>query len=186
MEKWIYHSLINGVFKSKGAGWIPYKTGIRKLLDIIQLHKNKDFPIDELFKVYTNHPIKFTTVYTNDNLNELEHSFLYYLIYDRNQTIRINDIDHIMPKSILESLQFDVEKINAIQNFQLIDLNTNRGAKNASPLKEWIANCVADKTAFLKRHLIPQNEDLWEEANFNDFSNERGALILNKVLSYFS
>lgn len=186
IEKWIYHSLINGVFKSKGAGWIPYKTGIRKLLDIIQLYKNKDFPLEELFKVYINHPIKFTMTYTNDNLNELEHSFLYYLIYDRNQTIRLNDIDHIMPKSILETLQFDAAKINAIQNFQLIDLNTNRGAKNASPLKEWIETSVTDKTAYLKRHLIPPKEDLWEEANFDDFSKDRGKLILVKILSYFS
>jgi hypothetical protein len=80
MEKWIYQSLINGVFKSKGAGWIPYKTGIRKLLDKMQQFKNKDFPIDELFKVYTDHPITFTTVYTTTNLDQLESSFLFFTI----------------------------------------------------------------------------------------------------------
>lgn len=184
MEKWIYHSLINGVFKSKGAGWIPYKTGIRKLLDTMQGHKNKDFPTDELFKVYSNHPIKFTTSYEANNIQELEHSFLYYLIYDRNQTIRINDIDHIMPKSILESLNFDTAKINNIANFQLIDFNTNRGAKNASPLKEWIENQIADEAAYLRRHLIPADKNLWSEDKFETFTSERANLILSKILSY--
>ena len=33
MKRWLYHSLINGVFRSKGAGWIPYKTGIKKILE---------------------------------------------------------------------------------------------------------------------------------------------------------
>lgn len=127
MERWIYHSLINGVFKSKGAGWIPYKTGIRKLLDKMQHYKDKDFPTDELFQVYTDHPITFTRTYTVDNLDELESSFVYYLMYDRGQTIRINDIDHIMPKSILESLKVESSKINSIKNFQLIDFSTNRG-----------------------------------------------------------
>lgn len=185
MEKWIYHSLINGVFKSKGAGWIPYKTGIRKLLDAMQGHKNTDFPTDELFKVYANHPIKFNTTYTTSNIDELEHSFLYYLMYDRNQTIRINDIDHIMPKSILETLNFDTSKINSISNFQLIDLNTNRGAKNASPLKEWIDNHISDKAAYLRRHLIPSDENLWEEIKFETFTTERANLVLAKILSYF-
>ncbi|MBP8113770.1 MAG: DUF262 domain-containing protein [Chitinophagaceae bacterium] len=184
IEKWIYHSLINGVFKSKGAGWIPYKTGIRKLSAKMQDYKNKDFPCDELFKVYTDHPIIFTQTYTITNLNELEHSFLYYLIYDRNQTIRVNDIDHIMPKSLLGDLNFEASKINSIKNFQLIDMNTNRGAKNGSPFKEWISNHIADKTAYLKRHLIPTDESLWEEVKFETFSEERGTLVLSKLNSY--
>jgi hypothetical protein len=182
MEKWIYHSLINGVFKSKGAGWIPYKTGIRKLLDKIQHFKNKDFPTDELFQVYADHPITFTRTYTIGNLDELESSFVYYLMYDRGQTIRINDIDHIMPKSILESLKIESAKINSIRNFQLIDFSTNRGLKNASPFKDWINSHVADKAAFIKRHLIPVDETLWTEDRFEDFATARANLILNCIL----
>jgi uncharacterized protein with ParB-like and HNH nuclease domain len=184
MEKWIYHSLINGVFKSKGAGWIPYKTGIRKLLDKMQHFKNKDFPTDELFQVYNDHPITFTRTYTIGNLDELESSFVYYLMYDRGQTIRINDIDHIMPKSILESLKIESAKINSIRNFQLIDFSTNRGLKNASPFKDWINGHVADKAAFVKRHLIPVDETLWTEDKFEDFTKSRANLILNCILTH--
>lgn len=184
MEKWMYHSLVNGVFKSKGAGWIPYKTGIRKILDKIQQFKNKEFPVEELFQVYTNHPITFTKTYTTANLDELESSFIYYMMYDRGQTIRINDIDHIMPKSILEDLKFDASKINSIKNFQLIDFSTNRGLKNASPFKDWINKHVADKAAFIKRHLIPSDETLWSEDKFESFTSERAQLILDCIIKY--
>lgn len=184
MEKWIYHSLINRVFKSKGAGWIPYKTGIRKLLDKIQHFKSKNFPTDELFQVYSDHPITFTRTYTIDNLDDLENSFVYYLMYDRGQTIRINDIDHIMPKSILASLKVESAKINSIRNFQLIDFSTNRGLKNGSLFRDWINNHVTDKAAFVKRHLIPADESLWTEDKFEDFARARANLILNCILLY--
>lgn len=154
IKKWIYYSLVNGVFRSKGAGWIPYKTGIRKLLEKIQEYKNSDFPVDELFQVYIDHPITFTTNYDRSNLDQLDSSFVYYLMYDQNQTIRIQDIDHIMPKSILEGFKYDSAKINSIRNFQLIDYGTNRVEKNGKPFKDWINNpsSVTDKPSFVKRH----------------------------------
>jgi len=186
MKKWLYHSLVNGVFRSKGAGWIPYKTGIRKLLDEIKKHKDISFPVNELFQVYTNHPITFTTQYDINNLDQLESSFVYYLMYDQARTIRTNDIDHIMPKSILESLKYDWAKINSIKNFQLIDYGTNRGEKNGKPFSVWINNpvYVNDKSAFLKLHLIPTDETIWTEDKFEMFIEERAKLILTKLIKY--
>jgi uncharacterized protein with ParB-like and HNH nuclease domain len=183
MKKWIFHSLANGVFKSRGAGWVPYKTGIKKILNKIKIYKNSDFPIDELFSVYTTHPITFTTRYDENRLDELDRSFVFYLMYDQSRTIRINDTDHIMPKSILQSLEFDHKDINSIKNFQLIDYRTNRGSKNAKPFSEWINNPedVSDKKGFVSLHLIPNDETLWSENGFIDFSNARARLILNKL-----
>jgi hypothetical protein len=183
IKKWVYHSLINGVFKSRGAGWVPYKTGIRKLLEAISNYKNKEFPLDALFKVYINHPITFTMDYNSSNLDQLDSSFLFYLMYDKVQSIRIQDIDHIMPKSILESMNYDQAKINSIKNFQLIDYGTNRGEKNGKPFKEWINNpkFVSDKKAFILRHLIPHNENIWSEDKFDDFLEQRGMIILSKL-----
>jgi uncharacterized protein with ParB-like and HNH nuclease domain len=181
IKRWLYHSLINGVFRSKGVGWIPYKTGIKKILESIKDFKNKAFPIEQLFQVYTNHPITFTTNYTSDNIDKLDSLFLYYLMYDRARTIRTNDIDHIMPKSILESKGFDWININSIKNFQLIDYGTNRGTKNGTPFAEWINNGehVIDKEAFISLHLIPKDESLWIEDRFTDFIGERAKLILS-------
>ncbi len=186
MKRWLYHSLINGVFRSKGAGWIPYKTGIRKILEAIKYHKNKAFPIDELFQVYFNHPITFTKSYTSDNLEQLDSAFVYYLMYDRGRTIRTNDIDHIMPKSILEGKSYDLAKINSIKNFQLLDYGTNRGTKNGKPFAEWVNNpdYVKDKAAFVALHLIPTDESLWPEDRFEDFASERTKLILGKLAMY--
>jgi uncharacterized protein with ParB-like and HNH nuclease domain len=183
---WLYHSLINGVFRSKGAGWIPYKTGIKKILETIKQCKNKIFPLNELFQIYIDHPITFTLAYTADNLDQLDSVFIYYLIYDRARTSRTNDIDHIMPRSILESMKFDPVKINSIKNFQLLDYGTNRGTKKAKPFGEWVSNpeYVKDKTAFLSLHLIPDDEILWLESNFEKFIDLRAALILSKIEKY--
>jgi uncharacterized protein with ParB-like and HNH nuclease domain len=192
ISRWLHHSLINGVFRSRGAGWIPYKTGIRKLLETIKKYRNKVFPADELFRVYTNHPIAFTTSYTSENLDQLDSSFVYYLMYDCARTTRTNDIDHIMPKSILDSnsmlkadgtKKYDWAKINSIKNFQLLDYGTNRGVKNASPFINWVNNpdCVKDKTAYIKIHLIPADETLWTEDRFEDFIEARANLILQKL-----
>lgn len=185
MKQWIFHSLLNGVFRSRGAGWIPYRTGIKKILETIKEYKNQKFPVKKLFEVYINHPIAFTTDYlTNDNfdkLDELDSSFIYYLIYGK--AIRVNDIDHIMPKSILEKKKYDLWDINSIKNFQLLDYGTNRGDKNAKSFFEWISNpkYVKNKEEYLKIHLIPTNEEFWEEKNFKDFIEERRKLIIEKI-----
>lgn len=184
MRRWLYHSLINGVFRSRGAGWIPYKTGIKKILETIKNHRNKTFPIRELFQVYINHPITFTTTYTVDNLDQLDSSFVFYLMYDRTRTIRTNDVDHIMPKSILETKGYDASKINSIKNFQLLDYGTNRGTKNRSTFANWVNNpsYVKDKASYIAIHLIPTDETLWTEDKFELFIQERASLILHKVI----
>ncbi|BCB95758.1 hypothetical protein JZK55_06800 [Dissulfurispira thermophila] len=184
IKKWLYHSLINGVFRSKGVGWIPYKTGVRKLLEVIKNFKNKKFPTNKLFKVYVEHPISFTTEYSSTNLEQLDSSFIFYLIYDRKRTIRTNDIDHIMPKSILEEKDFDWNLINSIANFQLLDYETNRGAKNGKSFREWINEDVQDKSNYVKIHLIPSDETLWDEAKFKEFIEERSKLIIEKINEY--
>jgi uncharacterized protein with ParB-like and HNH nuclease domain len=186
MKDWLYHSLINGVFRSKGVGWIPYKTGVRKLLEVIKNHKNQNFPKDELFKVYIEHPITFTTEYSSDNLDQLDNTFVFYLMYDRTRTLRTNDIDHIMPINILEEEGFDWNLINSIKNLQLLDYGTNRGAKKGKPFKEWINNpeYVKDKSNYIKIHLIPSDETLWEEDKFKEFIEERAKLIISKIKEY--
>jgi len=185
IKQWIFHSLLNGVFRSRGAGWIPYRTGIKKILETIKEYKNQKFPVKKLFEVYINHPITFNTDYlTNNNfdkLDDLDSSFIYYLIYGK--AIRTNDIDHIMPKSILEKKKYDLWDINSIKNFQLLDYGTNRGDKNAKSFFEWISNpkYVKNKEEYLKIHLIPTNEEFWKEKNFKSFIEERRKLIIEKI-----
>lgn len=183
MKKWVYHSLLNGVFRSRGAGWVSYKTGVRKLLNEIKKHHNSEFPAKELFNVYITHPLNFILEYSVENLQSLDPSFVYYLIYDGREATRKNDIDHIMPKSILQQYDYSWDKINSIANYQLLDYSTNRGNKNASPFAAWLTNeeNVSDKKQYLNMHLIPNNPSLWTEDKFEDFIDERSKLIINKI-----
>lgn len=184
MQEWLFHSLINGVFRSKGAGWIPYKTGIKKLLEVMSQKHNQAFPTTDLFNVYFDHPLPaFTTRYSQANLDILDSSFIFYLMYDKKQFIRVQDIDHIMPKSKLDAFGFDSSQINSIKNFQLIDYETNRGAKSDTSFKDWINDpaCVKDKAAFMKKHLIPSDESLWDLDKFVAFAEQRAELILQKL-----
>lgn len=183
MKEWLYHSLLNGVFRSRGAGWVSYKTGVRKLLNEIKKHHNSEFPTKELFDVYITHPLSFVLEYSIDNLQDLDPSFVYYLMYDGREATRKNDIDHIMPKSILQKYEYPWEKINSISNYQLLDYTTNRGSKNATPFAEWVnsEDNVKDKKQYLNMHLIPDDQNLWNEENFEDFIAERSKLIINKI-----
>lgn len=188
IKKWLYTSLLNGVFRSRGAGWIPYKTGVKRILEVIKNFKNTDFPIKELFEVYQYSLNVFITTYSSENLYQLDNSFLFFLMYDCKPPVRTNDIDHIMPRSILEEKSFEWNKINSIKNYQLIDYSTNRGTKNGKPFAEWINNSdyVKDKIAFIRLHLIPEREDLWLEDKFLEFRDERAKLIVGKIKKYVS
>ena len=190
MKDWILHSLLNGVFRSKGAGWIPYSTGIRKILNVVKEHKNKLFPTDKLFSIYREHPIIFTKDYLIDNdydrLEDLDKSLIFYLIYGK--IIRTSDVDHIMPKNILLKKGYDLEEINSIKNFQLLDSRTNQFDKNGKSFFDWVSNpiYVKDLNGYLKIHLIPSNEALWKEENFREFIEERRKLILKKIRTFCS
>ncbi|NPV14031.1 DUF262 domain-containing protein [candidate division WOR-3 bacterium] len=179
--KWIYLSLLNGVFRRRGAGWTAYKTGIRKILEVMKEHKNKEFPVDKLFKMYIDYPLSFDDNIREDKLDSYDFSFLMYIIYERCSKFREEDIDHIHPYAILEKIGLSPDGINTVANKQLLDRGTNRGNKSNKELKDWI-NSLNNKEHYLKRHLIPQKEELWMSCNYQKFIKERRALIKNKLV----
>jgi hypothetical protein len=182
-KRWIYLSLLNGVFR-RGSGWIPYLTGIRKILSVMRQHKNKPFPTEELFNVYTNHPVQFREAITVEHLPSWDSDFVFYLLYQDARAIVSRDIDHIHPKSLLEistSPEFSSEQIHTIANYQLLDANSNRNEKRAKPLDKWMENYVEDAMAYRKRHFIPEQPELWQTGRFIDFLAERTKRIVEKV-----
>ncbi len=175
MKIWICRSLLNGVFRSRGAGWIAYKTGIKKLLNEIKKHKGETFPHKELFDVYINHPIKYIEHINEDSLDSLDREFIFYFIYSgKPQVNRTNDVDHIMPCNILEKNGYSKDDIDSVKNLQLLDYKTNRGTKNGKSFLEWIGNeeYVKDKTTYMETHFIPKDESLWDEKHFLEFSKK--------------
>ena len=176
--RWIYLSLLQKIFRRRGAGWIAYKTGIRKILKVMKEHKNKEFPTDEIFKVYIDHPLYFKDVIDENRLDDYDFDFLMYIIYGKK--FRREDVDHIHPYSILESKGFGSDEINTVVNYQLLDYGINRGDKNDKELKDWI-NTLSNKNDYLKRHLIPSDQSLWISDNYKQFLEERKKLIKSKL-----
>jgi hypothetical protein len=183
ISKWIKISLLNKIFRRRGAGWTAYSTGIRKILEVVKKCKGSAFPESELFTMYRNHPLDFyETVEDNwDNLNFYDFDFVMYLIYDLPKNFRKNDIDHIHPKSILAKKGIDWGKINNIANYQLLDYANNRGSKNDKEFGEWFNSCVTDISSYLTLHLIPNENKLWKSDNFDNFLEERKTLIICKI-----
>ena len=144
--------------------------------------------MDDIFAVYVNHPLSsFSTTYTGNRLDSLSRSFVFYLMYcDGGLSKRTNDIDHVMPKSILEQQGKSAQMINSVVNYQLLDFSTNRGKKNDTPLKVWISSCVENKATYLKEHFIPADESLWDEDNFEKFYAARATLLCERIKSFFA
>ena len=176
IKRWLYLSLLNGVF-SRGRGWTPYRTGIRKILNVVRQYRGALFPADELFAVYEAHPLIFSRQVSVDLLPTWDMTFIFYLIYGcRSLTGR--DIDHIQPKSLLSQAGVAPEKIHSISNYQLLDVGSNRDAKRAKKLKDWLGGWTDTD---LDVHLIPKNPALWELEKFDEFLAERARVIKEKI-----
>ncbi|CAE6753236.1 DUF262 domain-containing protein [Nitrospira defluvii] len=193
LYRWIHYSLLNGAFKSRGAGWIAYRTGVARILEAIQGTKGKPFPTDAIFKVYKEYPLTFFKDggLDADDLDRLDQDFVLYLMYKKARQIRVNDVDHIHPRSRLmgkmETLGVQQHDIDTVRNYQLLDSATNRGEKQAKPFKQWLLS-VEDPKLYVTRHLIPvehEGLDLLDEKNFSFFLKERSGLILKSIQAEF-
>lgn len=183
MAVWLRLSLLNKVF-SYGCGWIPSKTGIRKIHKEMSENKGKAFPKLRLFNVYASHPLNCSWWSVDEsNLGSFDREYLFYLIYNGQSTIRSEDIDHIHPRSLLERAGIDESRIDQIVNFQLLDSGTNRGEKKGKELAKWIRESVDDENrqAYLNRHLIPKDPVLWQTDHYEQFCEERAKLLAAKI-----
>lgn len=184
MANWLYVSLLNKVF-SRGCGWIPDKTGIRKIHEVMKRNKGKEFPTNSLFDVYRSHPLYFTSKIDNNRVHLFDRDYVLYLIYDGQAKIRNEDIDHVHPRSLLQG-RFDDWKINNVVNYQLLDSKTNRGEKNGKELSTWINKHIKSENVenYLRRHFIPENHNLWESENFEQFFEKREQMLADKINQY--
>jgi hypothetical protein len=182
VKRWVYLSALNGVF-SRGVGWIPYRTGIRKILNTLRQYKGAVFPAEALFAVYRGHPLRFSVDVTPERLDRWAADFVFHLIYE-GQALSGRDVDHVHPKSRLESAKVEPFKIHSIANYQLLDEGTNRNEKRAKSLAEWLhGKSARDLNIYLERHLIPPDESLWQIDQFDAFLQKRAVAIVDKIRS---
>ena len=179
--KWIMLSLLNSVFRSRGAGWIPYKTGIRKILLVMKRNQGLPFPCDQLINMYQAHPLTFTVEVTEASLGTFDRTIVFHLLYRLPQQVREQDVDHIQPQSLLLKFPEYENTIDILENYQLLDVGTNRGAKSAKPLNEWIFNDISDKQLYLEKHFIPSDQELWKLEKYPDFLNARRQILIREL-----
>ena len=95
-------------------------------------------------------------------------------------------IDHIFPTSKLKEIKIGDSRVmrykkedrDQIANLMLLTREENgaAGKRDMEPL-EWFKN---KDTQYLKRHLIPEDRELWKIKNFDRFVSERKKLIIHK------
>ncbi|MDQ9168811.1 DUF262 domain-containing protein [Oxalobacteraceae bacterium R-40] len=188
IKDWLRVSLLNGVFKARGAGWVAYKTGVRKILAVMKVNKGRPFPVEDLFKVYRDHGLLFEdNINESTNLGLFDASFLFYIIYDGRNGLRLEDVDHIHPKNLLLNEKYDSAKINSIENFQLLYMVDNRGEKNGKSLAAWLKLLPLENISSYKTtHLIPADDRLYDPAEFPEFLRQRKTLIIDKITRVLS
>ena len=187
MKRWLRIALLNGIF-SRGCGWVPYKTGINKLHGVIKKHKGKEFPIGELFQVCKNHPLHFfETVATAGKIDSFDRDYVFYLLYDCQPTVRIENVEHIHSRSRLMRAKVADEQINSIGNLALLDYVTNI-RKSDLEVSVWLNSDTyvdqSTKSVYLKRHLIPEDQNLWKATSFAKFLSVRSQMIADKLNKY--
>ena len=180
-KRWIVFSILCGVFRSRGAGWIASRTGLHLLCGELRQHKGQVFPCQALFDIYRQRLHFFSDAVNALTLGQFDWHFVFYLLYNGGRIVREQDFDHIHPKSLLAKAGVDQERIEGMPNFQLLDSSTNRGVKNDSELREWIENHVEERQIYLSRHLIPPDENLWHTDEFERFIKARQALMIEKL-----
>jgi hypothetical protein len=101
-------------------------------------------------------------------------------------------VDHVFPQSVLRKvkaknpstgrmdvLRYREGERNQLANCMLLTAQENgAGGKSDTPPDQWFA----DKTPeYLTKHLIPQDPALWQLDKFEEFIEQRKALILTKM-----
>ena len=182
MLKWLKLSLLNSVF-SYGCGWRINK-GLRKLHEVMRANKGSSFPVSQMFRTYRENLHRFfdeKQIYPS-TLDMLDEEYIFFLIYGRpKQLVRIEDKDHIHPRSILMEADVDEQKIDSIGNLQLIDAKTNRVRKSSKEFGEWLKD-ITDRSSYLNIHLIPDVPSLWYSDRFDDFLQARLQKIASKIM----
>ena len=60
LKRWFYLSILNGVFKGRGSGWVAEKTGLNKIWAVLKNHKDEHFPVETIFKMYSEYGLRFS------------------------------------------------------------------------------------------------------------------------------
>ncbi len=194
VAQFLLRSLITGVFS-----YIP-----DQLIDdlVAKIKQAGRFDADDLFDVIRSkgRSLELTEErfwrlgYGSDTIHLLFNlwyrDFNYTPAYENN----LPQVDHIFPQSVLRKVKEvnpktgkkDLVKYkdgerNQLANCMLLTQEENGAGGKSDTLPEvWFPKQLADDPAYLDKHLIPTDPDLWKLDRFEDFIAERKKLIRQK------
>jgi hypothetical protein len=195
IRKWLTMSLLNNVFGGSSDNIL------NSIRTVLSNHKHEtDFPAREINQetAKANRVSSFNEQAIIDFLNlsysEIRTFLALSLLYDDNHWgMTPYHKDHIFPKSLFswnnmheagflreQHIDFSQWK-DSIANLELL-LPYENQEKLDKPFNSWIK--TRDKS-FLKRHLIPEDSELWNFNNFESFLAEREKLITKRLQTLF-
>lgn len=180
MRNWLHFSLLNSAFVS-GCGWKPTTTGLNEIYKVMRDHKGKDFPLHSLYSLYQTRLHKFNENIRPDTIDAFDKDYAMYLMYDCQAEYLIFPFerDHIHPKKLVGGSK----RVDSLGNFELLTRSDNR-LKKDSELVGWLNEKCPSKSAkdaYLGKHLIPKDENLWRHERFEEFLDARLQSIAEKL-----
>ena len=191
LDDYILRTLISGAFSGTPDNLIDKCTK--------NINSNEDFIVKDIYGVIRadgrNLEVSKETIlkqsYTSKNIHLYFN--LWYKDFDYRPSAKDNSpqIDHIFPQVALKSvkvpnpetgrmnlLKYKAYDRNQIANCMLLKQSENGSGGKADQLpEEWFEE---KPDAYLKKHLIPTNKELWKLENFEEFIEERKKLIEEK------
>jgi len=93
---------------------------------------------------------------------------------------------HIMPKSLLKAAGHDRKEINDLANLTFIGGKTNRNISNKQP-SEYLPDIISKRgKAIFNDNYIPEEPELWNISNFEQFLSFRRNKIVEEINSFIS
>lgn len=192
VKRWFTTSLLHGTLSGSAD------TVLRRIREVLQEQDGDSFPIERINDEMTS---LGKVVGFDDEIaeNVLEYgkggnrTFLALtLLYEQDDfgSIQYHQ-DHIFPDSRLTTENliehgFDPDRASQLEeraddlaNLQLLTRKENE-SKQDTPFQEWI---TGQNDTFYKRHLIPEDRELFRIENFDRFLEQRGELIKSELTS---
>ncbi|WP_373479227.1 DUF262 domain-containing protein [Geminocystis sp.] len=198
IKNYLFRTLISGAFSGNPDNLID------KCIETI--NQKQTFDVTEIFQTIRNNgrnlEISQESIlsenYTSKSIHLLFNIWYPQADYTSSFSGNALQIDHIFPQSSLKKetivnpetgrqvMKYQKEQRNQIANCMLLTREENL-EKTDKPLKQWLKhkrsefnNDEKKLEKYLKRHLIPTNEELWEMDKFEEFIEARKALILEE------
>lgn len=190
LDEYLLRGLLTGAFGGQSD----------RLLDALVklIQEQKSFPVDDVYNVILNQNRSLTLTedrllevgYGSDNIHLLFN--LWYRDFNHSPSYENNlpQVDHIFPQSVLRQvkevnpasgrnvMKYQSAVRDQLANCMLLTREENgAGGKSDTLPKDWFAN---KDEAYLDRHQIPQDPNLWELYNFEEFIRTRKQLIAGK------